>query len=198
MAHIFQSQLTSLISEGTFAEFPDLRMTMVEGGWTWLPSLMWRLDKNWKALRREIPWTARPPSEYIREHVRFTPSRSTRRPNPKHLRQIVDQLGSDDLLMFSTDYPHWHADDADGTPADRAAGRADRKIMSENARAGTVSASSQVMRVVSGSRAMAKNDSATEDPDDGHDRDEARIVGGGAADTGGRRHPHDVRVERCR
>ena len=54
MSHVFQSQLTSLISEGTFAEFPELRVTMVEGGWTWLPSLMWRLDKNWKALRREI------------------------------------------------------------------------------------------------------------------------------------------------
>src|SRR3712207_7881206 len=44
MAHIFQTQLTSLISEGTFAEFPDLRVTLVEGGWTWLPSLMWRLE----------------------------------------------------------------------------------------------------------------------------------------------------------
>jgi predicted TIM-barrel fold metal-dependent hydrolase len=24
--------------------------------------------------------------------------------------QIIDQLGSDDLLMFSTDYPHEHTD----------------------------------------------------------------------------------------
>src|SRR3712207_6583061 len=111
MAHIFQTQLTSLISEGTFAEFPDLRVTMVEGGWTWLPSLMWRLDKNWKALRREIPWTTMPPSEYIRQHVRFTTQPIDAPENPKYLRQIVDQLGSDDLLLYATDYPHWHSDD---------------------------------------------------------------------------------------
>ena len=109
MSHVFQSQLTSLISEGTFAEFPELRVTMVEGGWTWLPSLMWRLDKNWKALGARS-WTTMAPSEYIREHVRSQPA-GRRAANLKHLRQIVDQLGSDDLLVYSTDYPHWHADD---------------------------------------------------------------------------------------
>jgi predicted TIM-barrel fold metal-dependent hydrolase len=136
MAHIFQSQLTSLISEGTFAEFPDLRVTMVEGGWTWLPSLMWRLDKNWKALRREIPWTTMPPSEYIRQHVRLTTQPLDAPANPKYLRQIVDQLGSDDLLLYSSDYPHWHADDDDGGgfPVDVSAEHI-QKIMSENARA---------------------------------------------------------------
>jgi uncharacterized protein len=135
MSHIFQTQLTSLVSEGTFAEFPELRVTMVEGGWTWLPSLMWRLDKNWKGLRREIPWTTMAPSEYIREHVRFTTQPVDAPANRKLLRQIVDQLGSDDLLLYSTDYPHWHADDSDGTlPIDLTAERR-RKIMSENARA---------------------------------------------------------------
>lgn len=135
MAHVFQSQLTSLVAEGTFAEFPDLRLTMVEGGWTWLPSLMWRLDKNWKGLRREIPWTTQPPSEYIRQHVRFTTQPVDAPANPTHLRQIVDQLGSDDLLLFSTDYPHWHADEPEaGLPIELSPERT-RKIMSENARA---------------------------------------------------------------
>jgi predicted TIM-barrel fold metal-dependent hydrolase len=135
MAHIFQTQLTSLVSEGTFAELPELRITMVEGGWTWLPSLMWRLDKNWKGLRREIPWASQPPSEYIRQHVRFTTQPIDGPPNPKHLRQIVDQLGSDDLLLYATDYPHWHADDdpGGGLPIELSPERA-AKIMSENAR----------------------------------------------------------------
>ena len=135
MAHIFQTQLTSLISEGTFAEFPDLRITMVEGGWTWLPSLMWRLDKNWKALRREIPWTTMAPSESIRQHVRFTTQPVDAPDNPKYLRQIVDQLGSDDLLLYATDYPHWHADDTDGRLPIQLSEERTRKIMSENARA---------------------------------------------------------------
>ena len=28
-------------------------------------------------------------------------------PDALHQRQMVDALGSDELLMFSTDYPHW-------------------------------------------------------------------------------------------
>jgi predicted TIM-barrel fold metal-dependent hydrolase len=142
MAHVFQSQLTSLVSEGTFVELPDLRVTMVEGGWTWLPSLMWRLDKNWKGLRREIPWATQPPSEYIRQHVRFTTQPLDAPANPRFLRQIVDQLGSDELLMYATDYPHWHADDdghdgkamPTGLPIELSEERT-RKILSENARA---------------------------------------------------------------
>jgi len=143
MAHIFQSQLTSLISEGTFAELPELRITMVEGGWTWLPSTMWRLDKNWKGLRREIPWAVLPPSDSIRQHIRFTTQPIDAPPDPKHLQQIVDQLGSDELLLFATDYPHWHADaDDDAQEAGQGAGlpitlspERTAKIMSENARA---------------------------------------------------------------
>ena len=134
MSHIFQSQLTSLVSEGTFAEYPDLRITMVEGGWTWLPSLMWRLDKNWKALRREIPWTTMAPSEYIRQHVRFTTQPIDAPANPKHLGQIVDQLGSDDLLLFATDYPHWHYDEPAGVLPLNLSPERTAKIMSENAR----------------------------------------------------------------
>ena len=107
---------------------------MVEGGWTWLPSLMWRLDKNWKALRREI-LDHDGALEYIREHVRFTTQLVDAPDNPKHLRQIVDQLGSDDLLVYSTDYPHWHADDGDGALPIQLSPERTRKIMSENARA---------------------------------------------------------------
>ena len=56
MAHIFQAQLTSLIAEGAFERFPELRVVLLESGFGWLPPLLWRLDKEWKGLRREIPW----------------------------------------------------------------------------------------------------------------------------------------------
>ena len=31
-------------------------------------------------------------------------------PTAEQLLQIIAQLDSDDFLMFSTDYPHWHFD----------------------------------------------------------------------------------------
>jgi predicted TIM-barrel fold metal-dependent hydrolase len=135
MAQVFQSQLLNLIVEGVFDRLPTLRVALVEGGWTWLPSLMWRIDKDWKGLRREVPWNTQPPSAYIRERVRLTLQPMDAAPDPVHQRQMVDALGSDELLMFSTDYPHWHfAEPAQALPS----GLTDNvkhKILRDNARA---------------------------------------------------------------
>jgi hypothetical protein len=110
MAQVFQSQVMSLVFEGAFDRFPDLRVALIEGGFTWMPSLMWRMDKEWKGLRHNTPWVKRLPSAYIREHIRLTVQPVNAPPQPEFLAQILEQLESDELLMFSTDYPHWHFD----------------------------------------------------------------------------------------
>jgi predicted TIM-barrel fold metal-dependent hydrolase len=115
MAQVFQSQLVSLITEGVFDQFPTLRVALVEGGWTWLPSFMWRFDKEWRNLRRLVPWVKRTPSAYIRERVRFTLQPLDAPPEPRRLVQVIDQIGSDDVLLYSSDYPHRH--DADPAQA---------------------------------------------------------------------------------
>ena len=118
LAQTFQAQLVSLVSEGVPARFPDLPIVLIEAGFTWLPSLMWRFDKNWKGLRREIPWVDRLPSEVIRDSVRFTAQPMDAPDDPARLLKVIEQLGSDDMLMFATDYPHHQFDDpADAAPA---------------------------------------------------------------------------------
>ena len=57
MAQVFQTQVLNMVVEGVFDRFADLRVALIEGGWTWLPSLMWRIDKDWKGLRRRCPGT---------------------------------------------------------------------------------------------------------------------------------------------
>lgn len=135
MAQIFQSQILNMIVEGLFDRYPTLRVALVEGGFTWLPSLMWRMDKEWKGLRREVPWNRMLPSEYVRRHMRLTLQPLDEPPTTEQMLQVIDQMGSDDLLMFSTDYPHHHFDSpGDALPA----GLPDelrRKIMAHNARA---------------------------------------------------------------
>lgn len=134
MAQVFQSQVISLIIEGAFDRFPTLRVALIEGGWTWLPSLMWRIDKEWKGLRHNTPWVKRLPSEYMREHIRMTLQPVDAPPDPVHLRQIIEQIESDEMLMFSTDYPHWQFD----TPAEALPLMLEEplfgKILAENAR----------------------------------------------------------------
>lgn len=109
MSQIFQSQVLSLIAEGVFERFPDLKVVLVESGFTWLPALMWRLDKEWKGFRREVPWVRELPSTYIRRHFRATVQPVDVPPGDiVQLRRVVDQIGSGNLLMFSSDYPHNH------------------------------------------------------------------------------------------
>ena len=135
MSMAFQAQVISLVSEGVFERFPSLRVVLMEGGFAWLPSLMWRLDKHWKRLRDEVPHLKRTPSEYIREHIWVTTQPMEEPPEPRYLLQVIEQLGSDDMLMFATDYPHWDYDDPDRAFPVRLTPDAKRKIFSENARA---------------------------------------------------------------
>jgi hypothetical protein len=134
IAQVLQSQLMSLIVEGVFDRFPTLRVSLIEGGFAWLPPFLWRLDKEWKGLRRETPWNTRLPSEYVVEHVRFSLQPLDGPPEVARLERLFDQLGSDELVMFSTDYPHWHFDTAvEALPAGLPPALVG-KIMAENAR----------------------------------------------------------------
>lgn len=110
MASVFQSQVMSLIIEGAFDRFPELRVSLIEGGFTWLPSLMWRLDKEWKGLRYNTPWVKRMPSDYMRAHLRLTTQPLDAPADLDQLRQILEQIESDEMLLFATDYPHHHFD----------------------------------------------------------------------------------------
>jgi hypothetical protein len=135
MAQTFATQVTSIISEGVFDLHPTLRVALLESGFTWLPAHMWRFDKEWKNLRRLVPWVKRPPSEYIREHIRISIQPLDAPPEPRQMLQIIDQLGSDDLLMYASDYPHVHAAAPEETLLPSLPESLSRKILSENARA---------------------------------------------------------------
>jgi predicted TIM-barrel fold metal-dependent hydrolase len=103
----FQAQLLSLVSEGVFQKFPGLSVVLLESGFTWLPAFLWRANKTWRALRAEVPWVDRPPADIIRAHVRVTLQPADAPPEPRDLAHVLEQLGGDQMLLFSTDYPHW-------------------------------------------------------------------------------------------
>ncbi len=129
---LFETQLISLVAEGVFNKFSDLRVSMLEIGFTWVPMWMWDMDRNWRGLRREIPWLTRPPFEEVREHVRFSVA-PIDADSVDELSRVIRWLGSDELLMFATDYPHYHDDNLsvllDALPEESRA-----KLMAENAR----------------------------------------------------------------
>jgi uncharacterized protein len=107
---VFAAQLTSLVTAGVFQLFPGLRVSLLDCGFTWLPVWWWRMDADWRGLRREIPWIKEPPSEIIRRHMRVAAVPGDLGP-AEELSHSIDWLESDELLMFGTDYPHLHGDE---------------------------------------------------------------------------------------
>jgi uncharacterized protein len=113
----FESQVLSFLTEGVFQEFPALKLVLIESGITWLPTLLWRTNKTWRGVRPEVPWIDRPPAEIVRDHVRLTLQPvDAPRSDPDVLARVLEHIGSDDILLFSTDYPHWHFDGEDVLP----------------------------------------------------------------------------------
>jgi uncharacterized protein len=77
---------------------------------------LWRLTKYWRGTRIEIPWVDRPTEEIVREHVRFSLHPFDAPPGADDMEKLFDHVGSDELLLFSTDYPHWQYDGDDVLP----------------------------------------------------------------------------------
>jgi uncharacterized protein len=113
----FEGQVVSFLAEGVFQKFPKLKLVLAESGFTWLPSLLWRTAKEWRGVRTEVPWIDRNPAELVEEHVRLT-LQPVDAPNddPASMVRILDHIGSDRMLLFSTDYPHWQFDGEDVLP----------------------------------------------------------------------------------
>ena len=110
MAQSFQAQLTSFIFEGVFERFPGLRISLIEGGFAWLPSLLWRMDSAWSRLKAEVPHLKRLPSEYVHDHVWLTTQPMEEPHKPEQFVQLLRHGNLADRLMFATDYPHWDFD----------------------------------------------------------------------------------------
>lgn len=112
----FENILVSLLGEGVFAKFPDLKVVFLESGFGWLPTTLWRMDKTWRGTRQEVPWLDRPPSQIMAGRV-FLSLQPVDMPGPDEVAQVVKHVGSTDMLLFSTDYPHHEFEDDDPMPA---------------------------------------------------------------------------------
>ncbi len=106
MAHV-----GSMIAHGVFERWPNLTFVLIECGVSWLPGILWRLDADFKALRKETPWLKRLPSEYARDHIRLTTQPLEQPKDKQHLWNVLEAIDGQHTLMFSSDYPHWDFDD---------------------------------------------------------------------------------------
>lgn len=105
------SHIASMIAHGVFEKWPNLFFVVIECGVAWVPSVLWRLDQDYKALRKETPWLKMLPSEYFRRNIRFSTQPLERPDNLQHLWSILEAMDGENTLLFASDYPHWDYDD---------------------------------------------------------------------------------------
>jgi predicted TIM-barrel fold metal-dependent hydrolase len=67
----------------------------------------------------------------VRDRVRLTLQPFDAPSDDGGVMRLMDQIGSDEMLLFSTDYPHWQFDGAAAMPAGVDAALA-KKIMADN------------------------------------------------------------------
>jgi len=134
MAQSFQGQVISFIFEGVFERIPTLRVCLIEGGFAWLPPLLWRMDAAWKRMKEEVPHLKRLPSEYVHDHIWLTTQPMEEPHKPEHFVQLLRHGNLADRLIFATDYPHWDFDAPDqALPKTRLPEEFEQRLFFQNA-----------------------------------------------------------------
>jgi predicted TIM-barrel fold metal-dependent hydrolase len=131
LPQVYMAHIMSMVTEGVFERFPTLKVILHEGGLFWLPHLLWRFDKNWKAQRAETPWVKEPPSAYILRHFYHT-TYPLEESAPADLARVLEMVEGERTLLFSSNYPNWEL----GDPFAMIAGLPEalrRRVLVENA-----------------------------------------------------------------
>ena len=135
IAHPFSmmSNLVSLMHTGVPARYPNLKIVFTEAGISWVPVMMWRMDRYHQEFRRIVPFLEERPSEYMKRQMWFCTQPLEEPDAPSQLVETMAHLGGADRIVFASDWPHHDFDHPRAlvklplTPEQR------RKIMGENA-----------------------------------------------------------------
>ncbi|MGE5219994.1 MAG: amidohydrolase family protein [Chloroflexota bacterium] len=125
--------LTSVLCSGLLDRYKNLKFAFLEGGISWVPAHVERMDDHFENPRygaRDL--ISHPPSDYLKSGRIFFGCEG----NEPFLSRVVEEIG-EDFFIFSSDYPH--ADRTEGT-ARTLRDRGDipdsvrKKLLEENAR----------------------------------------------------------------
>ena len=131
----YMAHAVSFICEGVFVKFPNLHVILLEGGVSWVAPLLWRLDQDWKLLRGEVPHLTERPSEYFYRTIRLSSQPIEEPPDVQQLIDAWSLVRADEIVLFSSDYPHWDSDDPFAAIPKQFPEAWRRRIYRDNARA---------------------------------------------------------------
>jgi hypothetical protein len=98
-----QPHLLSMISNGTFDRYPELRLILGGFGIAWLPSLLWRLEAELRSVAGRASATMqRAPREYLRDQVRFMTHGLEVPDDPAQLHELLSMVEGEKLLIMGS------------------------------------------------------------------------------------------------
>ncbi|MFC4950154.1 amidohydrolase family protein [Pseudonocardia sp. GCM10023141] len=101
------SHVASMITQGVFDLFPDLKVLLVGGGVSWVLGFLAKLDYWYKIDSQEATWLTRLPSEYFRDHFRVATVSMEAPPDTDRFKDALQTMsGMDEILMYASGYPN--------------------------------------------------------------------------------------------
>jgi uncharacterized protein len=95
-------QITNMMFQGVFQEFPRLRIAYLEAGAGWVPFMMDRMEEDYeKFAARLAPQLKSPPSHFFKGGNIFVTVEVEERTAP-----YVVELLRPDVIMWASDFPH--------------------------------------------------------------------------------------------
>ena len=94
--------LATMLFDGVFERFPDLKVGVIEQGAIWVPGWMRQMESAFDAFSRHeerLQQLSMRPSEYVTRQMKFTPYPT------EDVGWIIAQAGPE-VALFSTDFPH--------------------------------------------------------------------------------------------
>lgn len=94
--------LAAMIFDGVFERFPELKVGVIEQGAIWIPGWMRQMESAFDAFSRHedrLQDLSLRPSEYVQRQLRATPY-------PTEDVGWIASQGCEDVVLFSSDYPH--------------------------------------------------------------------------------------------
>jgi predicted TIM-barrel fold metal-dependent hydrolase len=108
-AHSLMTHCVSMIGQGVFTKYPGLRMLLVGGGVTWIPSLIWRFDTEYRGMGpRDATWLTELPGQYFRRHVRVAAYPFDGAPEPANTERMLRAMPElAEVLCYASGFPSW-------------------------------------------------------------------------------------------
>lgn len=97
--------MMDIVVRGVPARYPDLEFGFLEGGLSWVPMAMHRLDREYMQHRDGAPQLEERPSAYMKEF--FVGSHPLETPMDRtDIVRLIELIDGEDTIVFATDVPH--------------------------------------------------------------------------------------------